>query len=94
MIKSLISIAAVIGAVSLTAGTHAVPPPSHATEYSFVCPEALPTDQARVNALGDFVQWFRARHPDTTVGGMLAARYALLESHHCKQTLTNIRKGA
>jgi hypothetical protein len=61
-------------------------------DYRFVCPENLPTAQARVVATQEFVQWVAKYHPElNTIEKIVGLRARLLNANHCVQTLGNIQ---
>jgi hypothetical protein len=57
-----------------------------ALDRQFVCPESLPSDAARQQALRDFVAAYAKAVPTSTVPDMLLYRRALLATHGCRQT--------
>jgi CMP-N-acetylneuraminic acid synthetase len=59
-------------------------------DRNFVCPENLRDDATRDEALRAFLEQFRTSK-DVTVAQVVQLRMALLEKHHCEQTLANIR---
>jgi hypothetical protein len=62
-------------------------------DRAFVCPESLPTIEAKTNALKLFIQEVSEADPQVTLGDMLAFRYHMLEKHNCTITLAHIREG-
>jgi hypothetical protein len=65
--------------------------PLAAIASSFRCPEELPSDEARKEAVDSFTRQYAAAFPGKTVADLSQFRYQLLVSHHCTQTLANIR---
>jgi hypothetical protein len=63
-------------------------------DRTFVCPEDLPSDEARDTALKLFLQQVAAIEPKTTVGDMISYRVSLLKKHQCRQTLANLAQSA
>ncbi len=61
-------------------------------DKSFVCPEDLPNDQARQDAVKLFAETIAKQHPEMTIEELARYRVSLLEKHHCTQSLANIRK--
>lgn len=59
---------------------------------NFVCPEKLPSEEARKNALNDFVSWAEERYPALTIADLASLRVKVLEANNCVGTLANIRK--
>ncbi|MDB5985281.1 MAG: hypothetical protein JWR16_334 [Nevskia sp.] len=59
---------------------------------TFRCPEDLPNDQARKDALKTFLVWAGQRDTNITVTKIVELRTRLLEEHHCEKTLANIRQ--
>jgi hypothetical protein len=56
-------------------------------DRTFVCPESLPSDAARKDAVKLFVEQYAAIHPETTIAQFTYYRISLLEKHHCSVTL-------
>jgi hypothetical protein len=74
---------------------HAAPPSSYAAySKTFRCPETLPSDEARTNALRNFLAWAAQNDPDVTVEKVAQLRTRLLAEHHCNETMANIRSAA
>ena len=63
-------------------------------DRSFICPEALPSDDARKAALQLFISQVAAAKPRITVNELTAFRVAMLRKHGCAQTLANIGEKA
>jgi hypothetical protein len=61
-------------------------------DKAFVCPEDLPDDPAREAALRGFFAAVGAAAPTMSVDDLIRFRLALLEKHHCAQTLRNIER--
>ncbi|MDD2699612.1 MAG: hypothetical protein PHH36_00105 [Sideroxydans sp.] len=61
---------------------------------TFLCPEDLPTDQAREDALRNFLSWVRQQHPNFTAQEAMQLRFQLLEEHHCGETLATIQSSS
>lgn len=57
---------------------------------TFHCPEALPSDSARADAVHNFLLWAQQSHPDLTIEEIVELRIRLLEEHHCEKTLSRI----
>jgi hypothetical protein len=62
-------------------------------DRTFICPESLPSDEARQDAVKLFVEQLRAIEPNLTIRNLVEYRMALLEKHGCTKTLENIKKG-
>lgn len=60
-------------------------------DRTFVCPESLPSNEARTDAMKLFVEQLRAVEPNLTVRNIVEYRYSLLEKHGCVKTLENIK---
>ncbi len=59
----------------------------------FVCPESLPNDTARINALAQYMHWLQVAHPElNTETKIKAFRYEQLVAHHCDQTVAKIQQ--
>jgi hypothetical protein len=71
-----------------------VPLSDAAFSKSFRCPEDLPTDQARQDAIYNFLAWVQQRYPGLTIAKIAEIRTRFLEEHHCEKTLANIRSSA
>jgi hypothetical protein len=56
-------------------------------DRTFVCPESLPSDEARQDAVKLFLEQYAVIHPETTVAQFTHYRISLLEKHHCSVTL-------
>ena len=59
-------------------------------DRTFVCPESLPSDEARKDALKLFLEEVAAVQPTTTVKQITEFRVAMLRKHRCHATLANI----
>lgn len=59
-------------------------------DRTFVCPESLPSDEARSDALKLFLEEVAAVQPTITVKQITDFRTALLRKHQCRGTLANI----
>lgn len=59
-------------------------------DRTFVCPEDLPTDQARQDAVKLFLEQVAAVQPKVTLREITEYRVSLLKKHQCSQTLANI----
>lgn len=55
----------------------------NALARTFVCPEKLPDDAARLQAVTRFMDDYAAMRPTATVNDRLAFRSRLLAKHHC-----------
>jgi len=60
-------------------------------DAQFRCPESLPSQQARNQAVREYVDWVRQNHGNWTVTQLSTFSFRLLEKHDCAQTLKNIR---
>jgi len=63
-------------------------------DRSFVCPENQPNDQARRDAVKQFLEQMTALQPNPTIGQVMGFRAALLRKHNCTKTLANMEAGA
>lgn len=61
-------------------------------DRTFVCPESLPSDEAREDALKLFIAHVRAVEPNQTTESLIEYRQNLLVSHRGAVTLANERK--
>jgi len=61
-------------------------------DRNFVCPENLPTDAARQEAVKQYLLNVRDAWPVATVDDMIAFRVALLNKHNCTKTLDAIQR--
>jgi hypothetical protein len=61
-------------------------------DRGFACPEDLPSDKAREDAIRQFTNDVAAAWPDITIQQMIAFRMAVLERHHCTKALEAIRR--
>jgi hypothetical protein len=59
-------------------------------DRTFVCPESLPSDEARTDALKLFVEQVAAVQPIVTVKQLTEYRDAVLRKHQCRATLAQI----
>ena len=59
------------------------------TEY-FKCPESYTTEEERLAAVQECVEWAQKNHPDWTVRQFITFRIKLLEKKGCHETLKNI----
>ena len=59
-------------------------------DRTFVCPEALPSDAARQDALKLFFQQAAAAKPSITLGEITQFRVAMLRKHGCNETLAKL----
>jgi hypothetical protein len=59
-------------------------------DQTFVCPETLPSDDARKAALNLFLDEVAAVQPTITLKQVLDFRVALLRKHQCRATLANL----
>ncbi|MDR7134557.1 uncharacterized protein J2X06_001741 [Lysobacter niastensis] len=57
---------------------------------AFHCPEDLPTDEARTDALTAFLQTARREHPNITTSELLSLRVRLIHDHQCDRTLASM----
>jgi hypothetical protein len=77
----------VSGAALVGAQVPQTPASSALAELSarFVCPEALPDDDARQRALSDFFASYEKAYPSGAAFGAHAYRHVLLKTHGCKE---------
>jgi len=61
-------------------------------DRAFVCPESLPNDQARHDAVTRFLEDAAAADPALTIQKMVELRVAMLKAHDCRETLANIAR--
>lgn len=66
----------------------------HQIDVSFVCPENLPSEQARIEALAKFDADMATAVKNVTIAQLADARMYLLKKHHCYATLENIRRNS
>jgi hypothetical protein len=59
-------------------------------DRTFVCPESLPSDEARSDAVKLFLEELAAVQPTITVKQLTEFRVAMLRKHQCRATLANI----
>jgi hypothetical protein len=59
-------------------------------DRTFVCPESLPSDEARTDALKLFLDQVAAAKPSTTVAETTRFRVAMLRKHQCQETLAKL----
>ncbi len=59
-------------------------------DSQFVCPEALPNDRARGDALRAFFNAIRSEAPHATIMDAVHFRYETLQKHGCRQTLQHM----
>lgn len=59
-------------------------------DRTFVCPESLPSDEARNDALKLFLDEVASVQPAITVKQLTEFRVAMLRKHQCRATLANI----
>lgn len=59
-------------------------------DRTFVCPEALPSDEARNDALKLFLEQAAAAKPSITLAEVTQFRVAMLRKHQCNETLANL----
>lgn len=64
----------------------------HRVDKAFVCPENLPNDVARVQALAKFDADMAKAVKDITIDQLGAARLYLLKKHRCFATLANLQR--
>ena len=63
-------------------------------DKSFVCPESLPSNEARDTALREFMARLQRDVAGITIGQALQFRMYMLERHNCTRTLKNIGKSS
>lgn len=56
----------------------------------FRCPENLPSEEQRLDAVRKFVSAYREANPDAMMSDMQTYRYGLLVSNNCSTTLANM----
>jgi len=61
-------------------------------DRNFVCPESLPTDAARQEAVKQYLLAVGAAWPNATVNDMIAFRVTLLNKHNCTKTLEALKR--
>ncbi|WP_159982605.1 MULTISPECIES: hypothetical protein [unclassified Novosphingobium] len=61
-------------------------------DRTFICPEDLPSDEARDAAMNLFVEQVRSLDPSATVANLVAYRYSLLVKHQCVKTLDIMKR--
>jgi hypothetical protein len=61
-------------------------------DRTFVCPESLPSDEARQDATKLFVEQVQAADPNATIKSLVEYRMSLLAKHGCVETLKNIHE--
>ena len=61
-------------------------------DRNFVCPESLPSDAARQEAVKQYLLAVGDAWPGVTVDQMIAFRVALLNKHKCTKTLEAIQQ--
>jgi hypothetical protein len=69
------------------------PPPlldDAAYDTMFVCPESLPSDEARRQAMVAFFHWAQARHPDWSLAETVEFKKTLLVRHDCAASLRDL----
>jgi len=60
-------------------------------DRTFVCPESLPSDEARQDAMKLFIEQVQAVESKLTIRNLVEYRESLLIKHQCTQTLANER---
>ncbi len=63
-------------------------------DRGFICPETLPNDQARAEALRAFFTAVRSEAPHATILDAVHFRYETLQKHGCRQTLQQMQAAA
>jgi len=61
-----------------------------AIDKAFICPESLPDEKTRMNALHDFLDAVTRAAPDKSLPDVLVYRRTLLRTHGCTQTLKSL----
>jgi hypothetical protein len=75
------------------AAVEPAPPAAFAEiDRSFACPEALAGDQARMDALKDFMTAAAKAAPAESIPRLMQYRRRLLEKHSCAQTLRSLEQ--
>ena len=70
-----------------------VPPPpltDDAADTAFQCPESLPGEDQRRQALIDYFHWAEVRHPDWSVADAVEFKKRLLVRHRCTVSLRDM----
>src|SRR5690349_14648608 len=68
-------VSALVGSLALTTSTLATEQPK---PYRFVCPESLPDDRSRAEAVMQFLYWAKSVHPElTTEEKLVELRHSL-----------------
>jgi hypothetical protein len=82
-----LTILSISSAVLLTAPATQAPARSTLSGLGahFVCPEALPNDDARQRALHDFLGAYEQAYPSATRREAIVYRHVLLKTHDCKE---------
>ena len=61
-----------------------------AFDQAFVCPEDLPGEAARRQAMVVFFHWAEAAHPDWSLADTVEFKKTLLIRHHCEASLRDL----
>jgi hypothetical protein len=61
---------------------------------NFICPESLPTEEARIESLAQFLKWGQDEFGVLTVEQITKLRVEVLTEHKCKESLANIARNA
>ena len=62
-----------------------------ADNFTFQCPENIPTEQKRKKALNDFFEWAVQKYPNITTEQFVALRVEMLKKHKCVKTSASIK---
>jgi hypothetical protein len=92
ILKALAALAVSI-ATMIATGAHAqldVQKKLAQIDRTFICPEDLPTEQAKQDALNLFLEQVAVVQPQITIAEIIEYRVSLLKKHQCRQTLANI----
>lgn len=79
-------------AAAVVAGSPGASDPLVSVEKAFVCPESLPSDETRREALQSYVETASAAYPAFGLTRLMLLRRGLLAEHDCDQTLNNLRR--
>lgn len=61
-------------------------------DRTFICPESLPSDEAREDAVKLFIAQLRAIEPELSIRNLVEHRQSLLIKHGCTKTLESSGK--
>jgi hypothetical protein len=63
-------------------------------DAQFQCPEALPSNDDRIDEFQHYIAWAKRAHPDWSLRKRMDVRYGLLRRHGCATTIANIAGAA